>query len=114
LLAAVVAAACLEDRSRPAPPFIRLTIDQASVRSPDTVTGTITVRDDDGIDSVWLSVDTVRRGEDGFFQPTFVTTYKFPVPSGLVFSNKVRIHGEARDVVGFLGVKDTFVTVRGP
>jgi len=113
-LLAAVATACLEDRPRPGPPFIRLTIDQDSVRSPDTVTGTITVRDQDGIDSVWLSVDTVRRGEDGFLQPTFVTTYKFPVPSGLVLSNKVPIRGEARDVVGFLGVKDTFVTVRGP
>ncbi len=110
----MAAAACLEDRPRPAPPFIRLTIDQDSVRSPDTVTGTITVRDDDGIDSVWLSVDTVRRGDDGFFQPTYVRAYRFPVPSGRVLGDTVRLHGEARDVAGFLGVKDTFVTVRGP
>ncbi len=110
----MAAAACLEDRPRPAPPFIRLTIDQDSVRSPDTVTGTITVRDDDGIDSVWLSVDTVRRGDDGFFQPTYVSTYRFPVPAGRVLGDLVPIHGEARDVVGFLGVRDTFVRVRGP
>jgi len=32
----------------------------------------------------------------------------------MVFSNKVRIHEEDREVVGLLGVKDTFVTVRGP
>ncbi|PYO81245.1 MAG: hypothetical protein DMD37_01625 [Gemmatimonadetes bacterium] len=84
------------------------------MRSPDTVTGTISVRDDDGIDSVWLTVDSVRRGDDGFFQSTFVSTYKFPVPAGLVLGNKVPILGEARDVIGFLGVKDSFVTVRGP
>src|SRR5207247_10317449 len=80
-LAAVAAAACLEDRPRPAPPFIRLTINQDSVRSPDTVTGTITVRDDDGIDSVWLSVDTVRRGDEGVLQPTYISTFRFSVPA---------------------------------
>ena len=109
-----MATACLEDRPRPGPPFIRLTIDQDSVRSPDTVTGTITVRDQDGIDSVWLSVDTVRRGEDGFFQTTYVRTYRFPVPAGRVFGDTIRLQGEARDIVGFLGVRDTFVRVRGP
>ena len=120
LAAAVVLAAlgsgsaCLEDRPRPAPPFIRLTIDQATVASPDTVTGTITVNDDDGIDSVWLAVDTVRRGDDGFFQVRYVRPYRFPVPGGLVFSDLVPIHGEARDIVGFVGVRDTFVRVRGP
>ena len=56
----------------------------------------------------------MRRGDDGFFQSTFVSTYKFPVPAGLVLGNKVPILGEARDVVGFLGIKDSFVTVRGP
>ena len=56
----------------------------------------------------------MRRGDDGFFQSTFVSTYKFPVPAGLVLGNKVPILGEARGVIGFLGVKDSFVTVRGP
>lgn len=84
------------------------------MRSPDTVTGTITVRDEDGIDSIWVAVDTVRRGEDGFLQPTFVSRYRFPVPAGRVFGNRVSIQGQARDVVGFRGVKDSFVTVRGP
>ena len=114
MVLAALGSACLEDRPRPAPPVIRLTIDQAAVRSPDTVTGTITVDDEDGIDSVWLAVDTVRRGDDGFFQTTYVRTYRFPVPAGRVPGDSVRLEGEARDVVGFLGVRDTFVRVRGP
>ena len=114
MLLAALGSACLEDRPRPAPPFIRMTIDQATVASPDTVTGTITVDDEDGIDSVWLKVDTVRRGDDGFFQTTYVRTYKFPVPAGRVFGDTIHLQGEARDIVGFLGVRDTFVRVRGP
>jgi len=114
VLLAALGSACLEDRPRPAPPFIRMTIDQATVASPDTVTGTITVDDEDGIDSVWLKVDTVRRGDDGFFQTTYVRTYKFPVPAGRVFGDTIHLQGEARDIVGFLGVRDTFVRVRGP
>ena len=114
MVLAALGNACLEDRPRPAPPFIRLTIDQATVASPDTVTGTITVDDEDGIDSVWLAVDTVRRGDDGFFQTTYVRTYRFPVPAGRVFGDTIRLQGEARDIVGFLGVRDTFVRVRGP
>ena len=114
MVLAALGSACLEDRPRPAPPVIRLTIDQAAVRSPDTVTGTITVDDEDGIDSVWLAVDTVRRGDDGFFQTTYVRTYRFPVPAGRVPGDSVRLEGEARDVVGFVGVRDTFVRVRGP
>ena len=114
MVLAALGSACLEDRPRPAPPFIRLTIDQATVASPDTVTGTITVDDDDGVDSVWFAVDTVRRGYDGYFQTSYVRTYRFPVPGGLVFSDSVPIHGEARDIVGFVGVRDTFVRVRGP
>jgi hypothetical protein len=106
--------ACLEDRPRPAPPVITITIDQATVRSPDTVTGTITVRDPDGIDSVWVRVDTVRRGDDAFLETVFSSPYRFPVRSGLVAFDLVPIRGEARDVVGFVGLKDTFVRVRGP
>ena len=48
-----------------------------------------------------------------FTAETTNPTNKFATGT-LVLSNKVPIRGEARDVVGFLGVKDTFVTVRGP
>jgi hypothetical protein len=105
-------AGCFADRERPAPPLLHIVLDQDSVTSPDTITGSILVTDRDGIDSIWLTVDTVRRGDDAFFETRYGSTFKFPIRSGLTKFDRVPVVLEARDVVGFSGALDTVVVVK--
>ena len=105
---------CFEDRPRPAPPRLQLTLTSDTVTSPDTLTGAVRVDDTDGIDSIWVTVDTVRRGDDGFFQTSYSTVFVFPIRSGFVKGDHILVRLEARDVVGFRGSLDTAVVVRGP
>lgn len=105
-------AGCFEDRPRPAPPVLRIFLDKDSVTTPDTITGSIEVMDRDGIDSVWLTVDTVRRGDDGLFETSYGSRFKFPIRAGFAKFDRVPIVLEARDVVGFSGALDTVVVVK--
>ena len=107
-------AACLGDRPRPAPPVLDITLDKDTVRSPDTLTGSVRADDRDGIDSVWVTVDTLRLGDEGFFQQTYQSRFRFPIRSGHALGDRILVRLQARDVVGFLGVLDTTVIVRGP
>jgi len=107
-------AGCLGDRPRPAPPVLQITLDKDSVSSPDTLTGTVRAQDRDGIDSVWVTVDTLRVGDDGFFQETYQSRFRLPVRGGHVLGDHVLVRLQARDVAGFMGVLDTAVVVRGP
>ena len=109
-----VLAGCLGDRARPAPPVLDITLDKDSVRSPDTLTGSVRADDRDGIDSVWVTVDTLRLGDDGFFEQTYQSRFRFPIRSGHVLGDRIPVRLQARDVVGFMGVLDTVVIVRGP
>lgn len=107
--------ACQTDRDRPGPPSLSLTINQDSVRSPDTLTGTLRADDLDGIDSIWISVDSAAPlGADGLLEPTFIATFRAGIRSGHVLGDRVNIHYTARDLTGFVGGLDTFVIVRGP
>lgn len=92
--------------------MLRIVLDQDSVTSPDTLTGSILVTDIDGIDSVWLTVDTVRRGDDGFFETSYATRFRFPIRSGFTKFEQVPVVLEARDVVGYSGALDTVVVVK--
>lgn len=107
--------ACQTDRDRPGPPSLSLTINQDSVRSPDTLTGTLRADDLDGIDSIWISVDSADPlGADGLLEPTFIATYRAGIRSGHVLGDRVSIHFTARDLSGYVGGLDTFVIVRAP
>jgi hypothetical protein len=109
------AAACQVNRDRPGPPRLTITIDQDSVGSPDTLTGTVRVEDVDGIDSVWLAVDSAPPiGEDGLLAPTFFAPFKAGVGGGHVFGQRIDVRLSSRDITGFTGVLDTSVAVRGP
>jgi hypothetical protein len=94
---------------------LSLTINQDSVRSPDTLTGTLRADDLDGIDSIWISVDSAAPlGADGLLEPTFVATFRAGIRSGHVLGDRVSIRFTARDLTGYVGGLDTFVIVRGP
>lgn len=114
-LSTLVALACQANRDRPGPPRLTMTIDQMSVHSPDTITGSLRATDPDGIDSIWLSVDSAPPlGEDGLFQQTFLATYRAAIKSGHVLGDHVSVRFWARDISGYTGGLDTFVVVSGP
>jgi hypothetical protein len=114
-LAGLAVGACQVNRDRPGPPRIALTLDQDSVHSPDTLTGSLRADDPEGIDSIWLSVDSAPPvGEDGLLQQTFLATFRAGIRSGHVLGDRVSVRFWARDISGYTGGLDTFVVVRGP
>ncbi len=106
-----VLCACLSERPRPAPPVLGVTLAQATVHSPDTLTGSVSAQDPDGLDSIWVSVDAVRVGEDGLLAPSFERPFRFAIRAGHVPGDRVPVVVEARDVAGFKSALDTGVTV---
>jgi hypothetical protein len=93
---------------------MEIVLSRDTVRSPDTLTGSIRVEDGDGIDSVWVTVDTVRRGEDALFDRVFTSPFRFAIGGGHVLGDRIPVRVQARDIVGYVGVLDTVVIVRGP
>ena len=82
--------------------------------SPDTLTGTVRAEDGDGIDSVWVTLDMERAGEDGFFETVLIAPFRFVIPSGLGPTTVLPIRVEARDIAGFSTTLDTLVRVVAP
>lgn len=114
-LAAAAVVACQTDRDRPGPPRLSLTINEDSVQSPDTVTGSLRADDLDGIDSIWLTVDSAPPlAADGLLEATFIATFRAGVRGGHVLGDRVSIRFTARDITGYTGGLDTFVIVKGP
>ena len=110
-LLVVALAACVEERPRPSPPSLRIVLDRTVVDTPDTLTGTVFASDRDGLDSVWLTVDTVRAGEEGFFQSQFQSLFSFAIAANKAPGQIIPVRLEARDVGGFVAVLDTSVRV---
>ena len=111
-----LAASCLSERPRPAPPVVSITLDKDSVRSatnpPDTLTGTLRAQDADGIDSVWLQLDDDPPiAEDGLLQTSFQSPFRVVVPAGFSSGARLPLTLEARDFTGFRSVLDTMVRV---
>lgn len=117
MIAVLALAGCIEERDRPAPPQITFTLDRTTVRSinppapPDSVSGTVRVEDSDGLDSIWVSVDSVQDGEDGGFERTFSAPYRFAIGPGKPATTHIPIRFRARDVAGFEVSRDTHVVV---
>jgi hypothetical protein len=117
LVAAVVAGAfaCQTDRDRPGPPRLSITLDRDSVHSPDSLTGVVRADDPDGIDSVWLSIDSMPPlGADGLLERTFIATFRGDIPGGHVLGDRILLQLSARDISGYVGGLDTFVVVQAP
>ena len=107
------AAACLGERERPGPPQITFTIDDPAVTTSrtDTVEGGVRAEDGDGIDSVWVTLDTAQTAEDAGFAQVFSFRYRFSVEPGRTPGEKVPLVLRARDVAGFEVRRDTYVVV---
>ena len=115
LLTVLAALACQTDRDRPGPPRLQITLNEDSVLSPDTISGTLRADDPDGIDSVWLTVDGgPPLGADGLFDESFFATFRAEIPAGHVLGDRVPLRLTARDISGFVGGLDTVVIVRLP
>lgn len=111
-----LAIGCLSERPRPAPPALGIVLDSTTIHAGthDSVTGSVRATDPDGLDSIWLQVDTTRVGVDGLFETAFDRPFRFGVRSGLPPSTQVPVVLEARDVVGFRSRLDSFVTIVAP
>ncbi len=111
-----LAAACLSERPRPGPPLLSIVLDSDTVRSTtpnDTLRGTVRVEDSDGLDSIWMQVDTARAGADALFETAYRNRFRFAIRAGIP-AGTLPVKVEARDVVGFRSQLDTFVTVVPP
>lgn len=114
-LGALAALACQVSRERPGPPRLAITLDQDSVHSPDTITGSVRATDPEGIDSIWLSVDSAPPvGEDGLLEQTFLAPFRAVIKSGHPQGTRVSVRSWARDISGYTGGLDTFVVVIEP
>ena len=103
---------CLSERPRPGPPQITIYLDKILVHSPDTLTGTIRAEDPAGIDSVWLTLASAPSlGSDGHLQGVFQAPFRTYVGNGLSPAERLALTVSARDLDGFVGKRDTFVTV---
>jgi hypothetical protein len=91
---------------------LTFTIDDPLVVSSrqDTVAGTVRVDDSDGIDSVWVTLETIEKGENGGFEHVFSSRYRFVV-QGFSPSEHIPLTFRARDVAGFVVQRDTYVVV---
>ena len=114
-----LAAGCLTERPRPAPPTLALSLNKTTVKSrstpaPDTLVVTVRAEDDDGIDSVWVQLaQEPPVGADGLLDPVLEGPFQIVVPAGLGNGMVLPVSVQARDVVGFRSERDTSVTV-GP
>lgn len=110
---AALALGCGEDRPRPGPPILSIQFQRDSLKSPDTLRGTIRAVDNQGIDSLWMQVaGQPEVGVDGGLQLTFEAPFLFLIDSGLSPGAKVAVALRARDIAGYTDVLDTFVVVK--
>jgi hypothetical protein len=77
----------------------------------DSVAGTVRAEDPDGLDSVWVSVDLVVAGADGRFERAFTAPYRFAIAAGKPATTRIPIQFRARDIAGFVAIRDTFAVV---
>ena len=82
-----------------------------SASKADTVSGIVRAQDTEGLDSVWVSVDSVVKGDDAGLNRTFSSIYRFVVPAGRMPGSKVPLSFRARDISGFQTQRDTYVVV---
>ena len=69
------------------------------------------VEDPDGLDSVWVSVDSVVVGADVGFDQMFSAPFAFLIGPGKTAGTPIPIQFRARDIAGFVVVRDTQVVV---
>lgn len=75
------------------------------------MTGIVSTEDPDGIDSVWVTLDSVELGESGGFDQFFSHRYRFFVAPGRTLGEQVPLRFRSRDISGFEVQRDTYVVV---
>ena len=97
--------------------MLTFTLAKTTVRSnnpptpPDTLSGTVRAEDTDGLDSVWVTVDSAVVGEDGGFDRVFSAPFRFLIGAGKTPGTVLSVQIRARDIAGFQVIRDTSVTV---
>jgi len=110
--ALAVLAACLDERPRPAPPLLTITLSMPTAQVRDTVTGTVRAEDASGVDSMWLSLDGgAPAGQDGQFATTVQSNFRLIVLAAHHAGDRIPIELRARDLDGFVSQRDTTVQV---
>jgi hypothetical protein len=82
-----------------------------STTPPDTFGGTVRAEDADGIDSVWVTVDSVVDANDGLLDRVFSARFTFVIGAGKPDGTQIPVQLRARDVAGFQVQRDTYVVV---
>ncbi len=77
----------------------------------DTVAGSVRVEDPDGVDSVWVTLETVEKGDNGGFNRVFDSRYSFVVGQGFTPGEQIPLTFRGRDISGFVVQRDTYVVV---
>jgi hypothetical protein len=75
------------------------------------VAGDVRADDPDGLDSIWVIVDSVTKGEDGGFDQVFSRRYRFIIVTGKSPGSQIPMTLRARDIAGFEVTRDTYVVV---
>jgi hypothetical protein len=121
LLAALAAAGggaaggCKPDRLRPGPPSLVITGPQGStVTSPDTAGIEVFAQDDNGLDSVTVTILGQTEELSAFDEVEVHDILFWPIPEGLSPGTLVEIIGYAKDLVGERTTVTTSVTVVAP
>jgi hypothetical protein len=112
LILTAALAACKPERLRPGPPSLVIEgPDGSTVFSPDTIGISVFARDDNGLDSVTITV-LGRTEELGAFDRVEVSdVFIWQIPPGLAAGELVEILGYAKDLVGERTSVTTSVTV---
>lgn len=64
-----------------------------------------------GIDSVWVTVGSQETASDAGLQQTFISSYRFIIPSGQLPGTHIPMSFRARDVAAFMTQRDSYVVV---
>jgi hypothetical protein len=109
-----VLAACFDERTRLGPPVLTLTLDRTTVASPGVVGGRVVAEDPDGIDSVWIVLDTDTAAADGLFRPVVDQRILLSVRPGHAVGSVLEVKTRGRDLDGFTTtLLDTVMVVAG-
>lgn len=112
VVAAAWLAACRTDRLRPGPPSLSIELPPgATVFSPDTLGLVVRAHDDNGLDSVTVTILGRTEEADAFDQVDAVDVFLWPIPEGLTPGELVQVRGYAKDLVGDRTTVTTSVTV---
>lgn len=113
LLAA--AAGCAEDRLRPGPPTLTIEPPPGNVvTSPDTALIIVRARDDNGLDSVTVTILDRTEEIDAFDRIEADGIFLWPIPAGLIPGELIGISAYAKDLVGDRTTATASVTVVAP